>query len=216
MNQRLFTNSDIRKILKIPQRRIVNVTEKGLVAPVIDASGAGSKRGYSYTNLLEIGLIENLFDIGLGVHLVKKILVDLKKDGDLEAWAENYDAYFSKVTKKYILWVKERQKKHNWFGSVLPVSDGTFKYIKPRDIDLKNLEYVDLVKEWIKPKKPTGVLFYGFKEDGSNKKNIVPWDIENPLAIAFLPEDIYTSKGIIVVNLGKIKEKIDKEIEEMG
>lgn len=207
MRKKLFYNSDIRKILNIPMRRIVNITDKALVIPVVDASGAGSKREYSYINLLEFGLIENLFDMGLGIQLVKKIVVDLRKDGDFKEWAEDFDSYFLKSAEKYVAWVKEQEEKNKMFGTHLLY-------------DPDNTKDPNIIKNALKPKNQYGILFYTFKKDGYNKKRIVPWEIvvsydtRNFLAAPFLFEDIVTSKGMITVNLGGIKEEIDKKIKE--
>jgi DNA-binding transcriptional MerR regulator len=213
MNQKLFSNSYISELLGIPQRRIINITEKGLVIPPVEASGAGSKRQYSYLNLLEFGLIGNLFDIGFGIHLVKRILVDLRKDGDIKAWAEGHDSYFLKVARSYLSWVNKQQEKTGWATAHL-LNDDVYKL--KENIDPENMEQVNRVKDKLRSEnKNTAILFYCFKEDGSRKKNIVPWGKEDMLATIFLQEDIYTSKGIIILNLGKIKEEIDKKIEEM-
>jgi len=156
---------------------------------------------------LEFGLIENLFDIGFGIHLVKKIVADLKKDNDFKEWAENFDNYFLRAAKMFISWVEKQQKKNKHFGIGSPVDPGDTK------------DPVKIINT-LKPTKPYGLLFYIFKEDGYSKKRIVPWEIiptrdaANFLAAPFLYEDIITSKGMIIVNLGEIKEKIDKRIKE--
>jgi len=209
MRKKTFKNSDVSEILNIAPRRILNVTEKGLVIPVVDASGAGSKREYDYTNLLEFGLIENLFKIGLGIHLVKKIVSDLREAGDFKDWAEDFDTFYLKSAEKYLLWVKEHQKKNQHFD-FSPLYDPE----KTND--------PALVKNNLKPKKPHGFLFYTFKEDGFNKKRIVSgeikpsWEDSNFFSAGFLFEDIVLSRAMLIVNLGEIKEKIDTKIEAIN
>jgi len=206
MVKKLFKNSDIRNILNMPMRRIVNFTDKGLVIPVIDASGAGSKREYSYVNLLEFGLIEYLFDIGLQIQMVKKIVVDLRGDGDFEKWATNFDDYFLNVAEKYVVWVKDQEGKNKMFGTI-------------RLYDPDNTKDPNVIKNNLKPKKTFGFLFYTFKKDGNNKKRIVPyeiivpWDAHNFIVAPFLYEDIVTG-SVLTVNLGSIKEEIDKKINK--
>jgi len=208
-----FTASDIIRTLGIPQRRITNWVDKGLVIPVVDSSGAGSRRVYSYLNLLEFALSASLFSMDLSIHLVKRILTDLRKDDDIRAWAEDYDNYFLKAAKRHISWVKEQKKKNRHWGTFL-FNDGTGEPINLWEMDIESTEVLNLVKKRLKPKIPTGILVYGFKKDGSNKKNIVPWGIENSLATIFLHEDVYTSKGLIVVNLGEIKKGLDKKLKK--
>jgi DNA-binding transcriptional MerR regulator len=206
MNQKLFKNSDIQSILNMPMRRIVNFTDKGLVVPVVDASGAGSKREYSYINLLQFGLIEYLFDIGMQIQMVKKIITHLREDGDFERWATNFDDYFLRAAEKYVAWAKDQERKNVMFSSHL-----LYDPDKTRD--------PNIIKNNLKPKKTTGFLFYTFKKDGNNKKRIVPyeivvpWDDRNFIAVPFLFEDIVAG-SVLTVNLGSIKEEIDKNINK--
>lgn len=207
MKKNTFQNSDVVRILNIPQRRVLNAVEKGLVVPKVDSSGAGSKREYDYTNLLELGLIETLFDIGLGLHLVKKIVSDLREAGDFREWVEDWDNYFLKAAEKLSEWIKEHRKRNK-------LSRTPFPY------DPENTEDPTVIKDAVKPKKPFGILFYTFKKDGFSKKRIVPWEIKTPwdesnfLIAPFFCEDIVTGKAMVIVNLGEIKEKIDAKLEE--
>lgn len=209
MKKNTFKNNDVVNILCIPQRRVINAVEKGLVIPEVDASGAGSKREYDYVNLLEFGLIESLFDIGFGIHLVKKIVLDLREAGDLREWAEDWDNYFLKVANKYLIFIKENRKKNKSFALNSPY-------------DPENTEDPTVIKDNLKPKKPFGYLFYIFMKEGLNKKRIVPWEIKTPwdtsnfLNAPFLFEDIAKGKAMIIINLGEIKEKIDSKIEVAG
>jgi len=213
MKKKLYTTSDITRDLKISLRKIINWVGRGLVVPVVDASGAGSRRQYSYANLLEFGLVENLFDIGLGIHLIKRMLKDLRKDDNLDAWAEDWDSYWLETAKKHIQWLKEQQKKNKHFGTYL-FNDGTNNPIKAKDINPDDPKDIKLIEERLKPPKPAGILAYGFKEDGSTEMKILPWDEENTLGTLFLHEYAYRNKGILIINLGRIKEKVDKRIEK--
>ncbi len=191
----------------MPMRRIVNFTDKGLVIPVVDASGAGSKREYNYLNLLEFGLIEYLFDIGMQIQMVKKIVVHLREDGDFEKWATNFDDYFLKVAEKYVAWINDQEKKSKYFAKMRHLYDP------------ENTKDPNVIKNNLKPQKTFGFLFYCFKRDGSNKKKIVPyeiivpWDDHNFLVAPFLFEDIVAG-SVLTVNLGLIKEEIDKKINK--
>lgn len=215
MNDKLYMNLDVRQILGIPERRILNITQKGVVIPREEATGAGSRRKYTYTNLIEFALVENLLSLGLGIQLIKKILTDLRKDGDIYDWVEDWDNYFTKVAKKYILWIKEQQKKDKYFGFVL-FNDGAKNLIKTKDINPEDPKDVKLIKERLKPKKPAGILAYRFKEDGSTEMNINPWDEENTLGTLFFHEYAYQSRGLLIINLGKIKSEVDSKIKKLG
>ena len=213
MKKKLYTSSDITRDLKISLRKIINWVERGLVVPVVDASGAGSRRQYSYINLLEFGLIENLFDIGLSIHLIKRILKDLRRDDNLDAWAENFDDFFKKAAKKLIYWAKDQYKKNKYYSGHM-YKDGVNNTIFLKDINPEDPEHVKLVEEQLKPPKPLGILAYRFKEDGSTEIKIVPLFEEDTLGTLFLNEYAYQSKGVIIINIGRIKEKVDKRIEK--
>jgi hypothetical protein len=201
MKNDTFRSNDVVKILGTPQRRVVNAVDKGLVVPKVGASGAGSKREYDYVNLLEFGLVEALFDLGQVLHQVKRIVTELREAGDFREWAEDWDGYFSKQAKRLLDWYN--QQKHQSSRPLYALDSGD----------------LNTVKDALRPEKPTGILFYTFMEDGSSKKRIVPWEMKTPfdeanfLIAPFLYEDMVAGKGLIIVNLGKIKEKIDASLE---
>ena len=96
-----FTSTEVIKILGISQRRLTLLVDKALVVPIRNAEGAGSKRLYSYLNLLELSLAEKLFEMKLGIHLVKEILQELREEGILELWSENFKKHFEKLALHY-------------------------------------------------------------------------------------------------------------------
>ena len=84
MKNKIFRNKDIVEITGLTMRQIVNWTDKGLIVPVLEANGAGSKREYSFRNILEIAIIRELFEIGFGIWRVKKIMKEVRKSLSLE------------------------------------------------------------------------------------------------------------------------------------
>ncbi len=86
---RLF-HGEVSLILDIPQRRLLLWAEKGLIVPSTDAAGRGSKRKYDYFDLLEAALVQELFEFGIGIHIIKKILGDLRKRGEIKKWVEGF------------------------------------------------------------------------------------------------------------------------------
>jgi len=213
----MYLSSDVMKILGLTQRQVINWAEKGLVVPLIEAQGAGTKRGYTYTNLLEFGLCNTLFDMGLENHKVKKILKDLREGGQLKAWAENYKGFFHSMAEgimacfgicKDIGLQEESKRDAEQFG-----------------FDLNDpARCVEYIKERITPEKPVGFLLYFFKDDESTF-DLYPLPIEELIGgqlvnflmkYKFRGSDMHLSKGIIMVNLGKIKDEIDNTINEIG
>lgn len=211
MSEKLFTNKDIRQILGIPERRIINLTEKGVISPFIDSSGAGSRRKYTYVNVIEFAFVENLIELGLGIHLVKRILTDLRNSGGIHDWVEDWDTYWLKAAKEHIQWLKRQHKANKWFRTIL-LNDGTNKVIDAKDINPNSPQDLDIIQDRLKPPKPSGILAYSFKKDGSTEMRIIPWGEENTLATLFLHDYSYQGKGLLIVNLGSIKAEVDSKI----
>jgi len=203
MKDKLYGNKDIRGILGIPERRVINLTDKSVILPFVDSAGAGSQRRYNYANLLEFAISEVLFGFGLGIHLVKKILNELHQGGHLIDWAENWDGYYREVAQKEIEWLKNQHNNPN-FSSMI-ISDGKL-------LDLSTLT-LEQIKERLKPEQPCGLLVCRFKEDKSLILKTIPWDRQNFLATIFLGEYAYNDVGVLTINLGEIKKNVDKRIE---
>ena len=198
MDSRRFKSQVTEKICDLDQRKRIHWTQVGLIDPATEASGAGSKREYSYTNLLEFGLCKELFDIGLGIQSVKRILKDLREDGDLKSWAEDYKTYYPKIAKEFESWFETQR-------------DKTFC---PPEITGKNPFFWFMSKhpkKTMPPGTPVGVLFYCFKKE-ERIKVVVPLDLREAVESVFSYKDVWLSKKMIIVDLGMIKHQIDDMI----
>lgn len=209
MAKPLYGNKDIEENLGIPKRRIINLTDKQVVRPFVDSAGAGSQRRYNYANLLEFALAEALFGFGLGVHLVRKILSELRQGEHIHSWVENWDGYYLGVAKKHIQWLKKQSEVNPHFRTIV-LTDG--KVLETKNINLDNSKDLALIKDRLKPPKPSGLLVCRFNEGGSVELKIIPWDTENYLATLFLGEYAYGSAGLLIVNIGKIKDQVDERL----
>jgi DNA-binding transcriptional MerR regulator len=189
--------------LGLSQRQIIHWAEKGLVVPKVDAEGAGSKRGYSYTNLLEYGLCKILFDMGLGIHRVKKILQDLRDDGELEAWAENYKTYWAEYFHKMQL------KGFRMLANTFPDHFGDPGNLGDSQLTAE-LEGHGYKKPKFDAKTPMGILIYQFQRNGSNFRTIYPRTMDS--LIKQESKNLFQFKGLIIVDLGEIKKEIDAAI----
>jgi len=203
MEHKLFKTSDAIRILRINQRSIINWVEKSLVEPVTQARGAGSKREYSYLNLLELALCQHLTDIGLGVYPIKQILANLREKGDLKNWAENFDEFFrpwAKMVKEDIDAARKGEASTSiWF---------THKKMKVFSDPQEPTDLDNIIKH-IKPKEPIGILIYCYGEE--EIYFVSPWDLKTTVDERVLDE-ISSSDKALIINLGKIKRKIDSRI----
>jgi hypothetical protein len=67
-----FCHADILNIFPwLKARTLISWTERGLIHPLLDAAGRGSSRVYSYTNLIEIGILNELLRYGIPFSLIQ-------------------------------------------------------------------------------------------------------------------------------------------------
>jgi len=201
MDKKLFTSAQTTKILNIPQRRLTNLVEKGITIPEKDSEGAGSRRLYNYLNLIELALAESLFNMHFGIHLVKKILTDLREDGMIRLWAEDFDSHFERLAKDFKEWYDDYGKNSN------SITDHNI------------WQSQEIIKEGLKPKKPIGIAFYCFKENKTSKVIVIPLDLKftlTPPLPTFLRDELLDSGCVVIIDLGQLKEKVDKGIQSLG
>ncbi|MEW6666228.1 MAG: MerR family transcriptional regulator [Thermodesulfobacteriota bacterium] len=217
MDERLYLNNEVARIVGLTPRQVLSWTDKGLVVPAREARKAGTMRGYSYANLLEFALAKTLIDkIGLQVFSAKSILADLREDGMIYLWCSDYSAYVVSFAMKMKTLGNE-----NYGGFSLTFKEpdfpdqvgGTFDWTK----DIEKVRTRDLG-----PHK--GTLFYiSVSPEGKaakeNLRIITPWDVIESMKrmtrrAELLDEVDDPSKwfGLTIVNLGGIKTEIDNNI----
>ena len=193
MENRLFLNREVSKIIGITPRQVLSWTEKGLVVPFKESAGAGTKRGYNYTNLLEFGLCEVLFLVGMGFRAVKKLTGHLRHNGSIEEWAQDFPGYRKAATERSKQALRQIVKNEP--------EDQTWR-LKLEEIEKTSVDpYV--------PPKATGVLvyFFGYEEE---QAFIIAWDMDAVLNLSMIKEGLAKNYCGILVDLGRIKETIDQ------
>jgi len=206
----LFLNKHVSKIVGITQRQVLNWTEKGLIKPEKPARKAGTRRGYNYKNLLEFGLAKYLLNvIGVQFFTALTILNELREDGEIEVWASNYAKYRLSFSTKIKSGKDEllssygaiRENDPLGRGGIISSDENIFKEIRP-------------------PEKHDGIMYYIFFGDGKTKETtriLSPWDISQTKEVFSYEglDEIIKTDGMIVVNMGKIKEEIDRGIKSL-
>ena len=70
-----YLHRDILKVFPwIKPRTLISWSERGLVKPLGKAYGRGSARVYSYSNLVEIGIISELLSFGMPFTIIGNIM----------------------------------------------------------------------------------------------------------------------------------------------
>jgi DNA-binding transcriptional MerR regulator len=203
----VYINRDVAKITDSTGRQILSWTDKGVVIPAFEASGAGTKRQYDYYNLIEFGICKALFEMGQGIQSVKIILKDLRATKDLALWIEDSKAYFRDFWGRLLSRQRaDREPK---------------KPISPYWIELIQTFQKILLEDPLKAKETSGVLFYFFNPDLQRKHFIFPQiefdsSVQMFNAIEVLYGRLTFLKGAIVLNLGEILEEINGGIKRLS
>ena len=74
MAEQGFSGTKAAQVVGITYRQLDYWARTGLVRPTLaDASGSGSRRSYSYRDLLELKVIKNLLDAGIRLESVREV-----------------------------------------------------------------------------------------------------------------------------------------------
>ena len=80
MSDEGFSGTRTASIVGITYRQLDYWTRTGLVRPSLaDAAGSGSRREYSYRDLLELRVIKNLLDAGIKLEAVREVFSYLRE-----------------------------------------------------------------------------------------------------------------------------------------
>ena len=75
-----FSGTKTASIVGITYRQLDYWTRTGLVRPSLgDAAGSGSRREYSYRDLLELRMVKNLLDAGIKLEAVREVFSYLRE-----------------------------------------------------------------------------------------------------------------------------------------
>jgi DNA-binding transcriptional MerR regulator len=92
MKTKLYTHKDVSRIIGITKRQVSLWSERGIITAHIESVGKWDKRKYDYTNLLEFSLSKQMFSMGIKFRIVKKLIGNLRDEGELREWAENFES----------------------------------------------------------------------------------------------------------------------------
>ncbi len=196
MNRKIFTNRHVTKILDITERQVIDWRTRGIVKPRVDARGAGSKALFDYVNLLELELIRNLLQIGLQIHRVKEILDFLRLIREQRA-------------------IKERKRELE--QETIPALESGKKeenlQIAREELDALKQERCGVSEDFIvemEHKNPIGIMVIFFKENGGLLKISL---LKNSNEWKGIKDNLEHSKAGIIIDLLKIKRRVDSSIE---
>jgi len=198
MEDRTFLNKQVSEIVGITQRQVLSWTEKGLIIPIKESTGAGTKRGYNYTNLLEFGLCKKLFSLGIGFRAVKKMINDLRNINLIRDWANDFEKYYMNIF--------EERKAH--LNKLIKEEKS-----KDNNDEVKLLNEI-MTKHYQKPYQPDramGVLAY-FYGDRKEQSFLIAWDMGYVINLNIIKQAFSENDSGILVDIGKIKEMIDKKV----
>ncbi len=83
MREQGYSGSQAASIVGISYRQLDYWARTDLIRPGIsDARGSGSRRHYSYRNLLELRMIKNLLDAGIRLEAIREVFDYLRANSD--------------------------------------------------------------------------------------------------------------------------------------
>lgn len=198
-----YINRDASNLAGVTSRQCLGWSDKGLIVPAIEAAGAGTKRHYDYTNLIELGVAKGLFDLGQGIQSVKKILADLRRTNILGRWAEDPTKFF----------------KSEWQRLGKEYREPPTDY--PRDSErwrwLVSHFHKFFLEEPLKFERSAGILYYFVGSRIKLNHFIFPeiYDIdtvESFTVVEILLGRLALFEAAIILNVGRIKDRIDAKI----
>ncbi len=76
-----YSGTRASEIVGITYRQLDYWTRTGLIVPSLEtAKGSGSRRAYSYKDLLELRVVKDLLDAGIKLELVREVFTYLKEN----------------------------------------------------------------------------------------------------------------------------------------
>ena len=89
-----YTSPILAKILRVPLRKVTSMLERGyIVSTIQDAAGHGSKRLFSFDDVLRAFIIHNLESFGLSVEKLRYVSSLLSEPGQLDLPFLLFDEY---------------------------------------------------------------------------------------------------------------------------
>jgi DNA-binding transcriptional MerR regulator len=193
-----FEGRMVEVITDISQRRRIDWAERRLVVPEIEETiGRGSRRVYSYWNLVQIAMIKKLSNWGLSLSRISNILSGLE-------YYKKED--YSKTLKGMV-------------GLIETTSDNNWKEIVKQRIKEFSTEE-RAFKEKFPSMEIIGIFFSKTRnqifisEFGEDIKKL--WHGEDKFLGTSFEEKLKNSEGVLVINFQAIKKQIDTAIETLG
>lgn len=205
MRKEYCLNKKAAEITGARPRQIQAWSDKRIIKPKKGGKGLGHKRGYDVVNLYEIRLVKTMMEqMSQPVHLIKDILDGLRENDMLRLWATNQKEYFEKAFERMVPNYKETHFRD--------------------DKDQARWEHVFshfhkfFIKSPLLTKQANGVLYSFFGSEIKQKYWILPviysiTDYEATIAMEILHFYSRIYDQALFVNLGKIKDYIDRKIE---
>lgn len=131
--EKTYSSSEIQRIAKITKMQAIHWTQTGIITPLQDAHGRGSRRVYSWSNLIEMMICRDLnkYSIEKGVlgHVIRlmgeKSLFPTKT-GDMIGYDSYWDFYNQNPKTNLVLLVICRfdpEEFVNWSGGSIYLGD---------------------------------------------------------------------------------------------
>lgn len=193
--ERTFINNQVAQIVGLTPRQVIDWTQRGLVTPFIETSGAGVKREYNYLNLMEFALCKELDNMGLEFQEIKAILDYGWVGFHIKGWIESH-LTISFTMIKYTLEGKGEKTDRTDNDLLAGIDKSKIKNIEERTKKIRSLLILTRDKYG---KRATGIFNQTPELDDDSQLGKYLDNLLSKIAIG----------GIIIINLLEIKTRID-------
>ena len=100
--EKTYSSSEIQRIAKITKMQAIHWTQTGIIVPLQDAQGRGSRRVYSWENLIEMMICRELNRYNVERSIMREIVHDLNGPG---LGSKNYWEYLNQNPKEDALYL---------------------------------------------------------------------------------------------------------------
>ena len=125
--KRRFENREVCQLTGVKQRELIHWSERGLIGPLADPNGAGTRRKYLLKHVLQVALLVELRRYGIG-------------RSQLSAWEKQAPREFDRIYTDAANAGGENEGVPSWL-SIYPATDGTLHVHWDYTADALGAEY---------------------------------------------------------------------------
>ncbi len=133
----VFTNKQVQEGAQVTKSRLIHWIGNGAIIPLVDASGRGKARQFSFQNLVETIICRELNSFRTEVSTMTQVLTILREETDsglslqkiIETYPDHTDDYCAVIVEKsgYVVGLLQTEDlrknlKHDWYQAFITIN----------------------------------------------------------------------------------------------